>query len=165
MSAFPAMSRRALALLCLFVAAATARADDAPPLSTGRSLYLAIYSHLYHGDLDGRGNPSQTLLSAHVSIRNTDARSTIKVVSARYYDTEGRLVKDYVPAPRTIKPLGTLELFVPHTDVSGGSGANFIIEWKADGPVNPPLAEALHADIRASRTIVFTTTARTLAAP
>jgi len=162
MPALRTMTFRALALFCILTA--IARADE-PGLSTGRSLYLAIYSHLYHGDLDSRGKPSQTLLSAHVSIRNTDARSGIKVVSARYYDTGGRLVKDYVQTPRAIPPLGTLELFIPHTDLSGGSGANFIIDWKADGPVNPPLAEALHADIRASRTIVFTTTARTLAVP
>ncbi|HTH40789.1 MAG TPA: DUF3124 domain-containing protein [Rhodocyclaceae bacterium] len=121
-----------------------------------------MYSHLYHGDLDRSGKPSETLTSAHISIRNTDSSSSLKVSSARYYDTGGKLLKEYVPSPRSIPPLGTLELFVPHTDVTGGSGANFIIQWSAEGPINPPLVEALHADIRASRSVVFITTARVL---
>jgi hypothetical protein len=137
-----------------------ARAQEA--LSSGQSLYLPVYSHLYHGDLDRSGKPSETLTSAHISIRNTDSSSSLKVSSARYYDTGGKLLKEYVPSPRSIPPLGTLELFVPHTDVTGGSGANFIIQWSAEGPINPPLVEALHADIRASRSVVFITTARVL---
>ena len=155
---------RLLAFAILLRAAGPTLAQEVSDLSTGQSLYLPIYSHIYHGDPDAKGKLSQTLLSAHVSIRNTDNRAVIRVVSARYYDTEGRLVKDYVPAPRTIQPFGTLELFVPLTDMSGGSGANFLIEWKSDVPANPPMADALHADIRSSRTIVFVTTARPLPA-
>ena len=137
-----------------------AQAQEA--LSSGQSLYLPVYSHLYHGDLDRSGKPGETLTSAHISIRNTDSSSSLKVSSARYYDTGGKLLKEYVPSPRSVPPLGTLELFVPHTDVTGGSGANFIIQWSADAPINPPLVEALHADIRASRSVVFITTARVL---
>jgi hypothetical protein len=48
---------------------------------------------------------------------------------------------------------------VPRTDVSGGSGASLLIVWTADVPVNPLLVEALHADIREARTLVFVTTA------
>jgi len=131
-------------------------------LSAGQTLYLPIYSHLYHGDLDRSGKPGETLTSAHISIRNTDSNTGLRITSARYYDTNGKLLKEYVPAPRNIPPLGTLELFVPHTDVSGGSGANFIITWSADSPINPVLVEALHADIRASRSVVFITTGKVL---
>ncbi|HEY6898470.1 MAG TPA: DUF3124 domain-containing protein [Rhodocyclaceae bacterium] len=148
-----------LLLLCCLLLSGPALAEDAPALSSGQSLYLPIYSHVYHGDPSNGGKPSQSLLSAHVSIRNTDSRVPIQVLSARYYDTDGKLVKNYVGSPRTVAPYGTLELFVPHTDSSGGSGANFIVEWKSDSPANPPRVEALHADIRASRTMVFITSA------
>ena len=162
MKIIPAL--RPLALPAIVILAGllsmSARAQEA--LSSGQSLYLPVYSHLYHGDLDRSGKPSETLTSAHISIRNTDSSSSLKVSSARYYDTGGKLLKEYVPSPRSIPPLGTLELFVPHTDVTGGSGANFIIQWSAEGPINPPLVEALHADIRASRSVVFITTARVL---
>ena len=135
-------------------------AQDVPALSSGQTLYLPIYSHLYHGEADRQGNPALTLASAHVSIRNTDANGSLKIVSARYYDTNGKLIKEYLPKSASVGPYGTYELFVPNSDQSGGSGANFIIVWSSSQPVNPPIVEALHAEIRASRSITFLTTAR-----
>jgi hypothetical protein len=147
-----------LALLCL---AAAAAAQDAPPLFAGQTLYLPIYSHLYHGDVHPKtGKPSETLVSTHVSIRNTDPKNGFRVTSARYFNTDGKLLREYVTQPQAIPPLGTFELYVPRSDSSGGSGANFIIEWTAERPINPPLVEALHADIREARTLLFVTTAR-----
>jgi hypothetical protein len=125
-----------------------------------QSLYLPIYSHLYHGEVNPRtGKPSETLVSAHVSIRNTDPRASLQVTSARYYNTEGKLLREFLPKPQSVAPLGTYEIFIPRTDSTGGSGANFIIEWNAERPINPPLVEALHADIREARTLLFITTA------
>ena len=130
------------------------------PSSLGQVLYLPIYSHIYHGDLDKQGKPTQTLLSVHVSIRNTNIQESLKITYARYYDTDGKLVKEFVPTQLTIPPLGTHELFVQRSDVSGGSGANFLIAWSATTSVNPPLVEALHADIQPARTLTFITSAR-----
>lgn len=147
--------------LWLALCAAASWAQDIPVLSSGQSLYLPIYSHLYHGDVHPRtGKPSETLVSTHVSIRNTDMKATLRVTSARYYNTDGALLREYLPAPKSVPPLGTLELYVPRSDSSGGSGANFIIDWSADRPINPPLVEALHADIREARTLLFVTTGR-----
>lgn len=146
----------ALALL-----AGAALAQETLPLSYGQSLYLPIYSHLYHGDVNPKtGKPSETLVSAHVSIRNTDPRVAMKVISARYYNTEGKLLREFLTAPQVIPPYGTHELYVARSDFSGGSGANFVIDWSAERPINPPLVEALHADIREARTLLFVTTAR-----
>ena len=155
--------RRWFLLIAAVPALALAGDDTAP--STGQTLYLPIYSHLYHGNPDRDGKPQQTLVSAHISIRNTDPRLPIRVTSARYFDTHGKLLREFVPAPAAIAPLGTLELFVPRTDASGGSGANFVIVWDAAAPASPPLVEALHADIREARTLVFTTSARVIAKP
>jgi hypothetical protein len=142
-------------------AAWSASAQELPPLSSGQSLYLPIYSHLYHGDVHPKtGRPSETLVSTHVSIRNTDPRLPLKVTSARYYNTTGSLLREFLTAPQSIPPLGTFELYVPRSDSSGGSGANFIIEWSAERPINVPLVEALHADIREARTLLFVTTAK-----
>lgn len=130
------------------------------PSSPGQVLYLPVYSHIYHGDLDKQGRPTQTLLSVHVSIRNTNIQESLKITYARYYDTDGKLVKEFVPNQLTIPPLGTHELFVQRSDASGGSGANFLIAWSASTSVNPPLVEALHADIQPARTLTFLTAAR-----
>jgi len=128
------------------------------PLSTGQSLYLPAYSHLYHGDVNPRtGKPSETPISVHVSIRNTDPRMAMKVTSARYYDADGKLLRELLATPRTIPPYGTHELHVARPDTVGTS---FVIEWSAERPINPPLVEALHADFREARTLLFVTTAR-----
>jgi hypothetical protein len=151
--------------LAFLAAGAGALAQDTAPLSTGQMLYLPIYSHLYHGDVHPRtGKPSETLVSTHISIRNTDPASTMRVTSARYFNTDGRLLREYLAAPQAIPPLGTHELYVSRSDSSGGSGANFLISWTAEKAINPPLVEALHADIREARTLLFVTTARPIQA-
>ncbi len=157
---------RDLLTAILFTLAASAWAQESIALSTGQSLYLAIYSHLYHGDVHPKtGKPSETLVSTHVSIRNTDTTTPMKVTGARYYNTEGKLLREFLPRPQTIPALGTYELYVPRSDSSGGSGANFIIDWTAEKAINTPIVEALHADIREARTLLFVTTARPIQAP
>lgn len=157
--------RRMLLAAGAFVLSSLAFAWHSAEPTTGQVLYLPIYSHVYYGDLDRQGKPGERLLSAHVSIRNTDARHSIRVLYARYYDTDGKLLKDFLAAPRTIPPMGTAELFVPRGDASGGSGANFLIAWKADQLASPPLVEAVHAEISMARTLIFTTEARSVGAP
>lgn len=143
------------ALLCL---ASLASAADLPALSSGQTLYLPIYSSLWHGNLK-HGVPEKSLVSALVSVRNTDPKQSIRLVSARYYNTSGKLLHEYLSAPRVIPPLGTYELYVERQESAGGSGANFLIVWQADGTVNPPAVEAIHADIQGHRTLSFITTA------
>ena len=156
---------RPLLAAMLFCLQAFAAAQGILPLSAGQSVYLPIYSHLYHGDVNPRtGKPSETLVSTHISIRNTDPGAGMKIVSARYYNTGGKLLREFLPKQQSIPPLGTYELYVPRSDSSGGSGANFVIDWVADKPINPPLVEALHADIREARTLLFITSGRPIQA-
>ncbi len=135
------------------------------PLSSGQALYLPVYSHIWHGDrvVDGK-YPLKNLVSALVSIRNTSLKTPIRVTSARYYGTDGKLLKEYVATPRTINPMGTFELFVERKESAGGSGANFIIQWDSAMPTNPPVIEAVHADIKGHQTLTFVTTARPIQA-
>jgi hypothetical protein len=130
------------------------------PKSSGQTLYLPVYSHIWHGEADNRGELARSPMSVLVSIRNTDLVRPMRVTSAVYFDTDGRRVKDYMPTPKTVAPMGTLELFVPRSDDKGGSGANFVIVWKSDAPVNPPLVEGVHANLPAGRSIAFVTSAR-----
>lgn len=152
-----------LLALSLLLASSVTLADEIP-LSRGQTLYLPIYSHLWYGDIKGNNPAQQHPLSILVSIRNTDPRRSIRVNSARYYDTEGRLLREYLAAPRSLPPLGTMELFVQRSDMSGGSGANFILGWQAAQPVNLPIVEGVHVDISGNRTLSFLTTARPIKA-
>ena len=127
--------------------------------SQGQTLYLPVYSHMLYGNLGKRGTASSVLLSALVSIRNTDPRRSMRLLSAKYYDTAGRLIGERVSAPLLLPPLGTHELFVELNDASGGSGANFVLRWAADQAINPPLVEALHANMDGGKAVIFTTQA------
>lgn len=133
----------------------------AEELSTGQALYLPVYSHIWFGDRIGNTmQPATTPLSALVSIRNTSLKKSIRILSARYYSTEGKLLKEYLNKPVAIGAMGTLELFVERKELEGGSGANFVIQWDADAATNPPVIEAVHADIKeGNHALTFITTA------
>ena len=148
-------------LLGLACQASSAQADELD-LSKGQTLYLPIYSHIWYGDRAPNGRQLKALLSALVSIRNTSLKTSIKVTSARYYNTDGKLLKEFVSAPRVIAPMGTMELFVEKKESEGGSGANFVIQWEAATATNPPVVEAVHTDIQLNRTPTFITTARAI---
>lgn len=134
-----------------------AAAQEGNPPTKAQLVYLPVYSHIYHGSLDRKGKPAKIMLSALVSIRNADPKRAIRVTSARYFNTEGRMVREFVPVPHAVPPFGTLELFVEQHDESGGSGANFAIAWEAEAPVNPPVIEAVHATVEGARSLLFTT--------
>lgn len=146
-------------IFALFTASTASFAQDARPLSKGQTLYLPIYSHMLYGNLGKSGKASHALLSALVSVRNTDGKRALVIRSAKYYDTHGKLLQDRISAPVTLPPYGTMELFIELNDASGGSGANFIIKWDAEQPINPPLLESLHANMDGGKAVIFMTQA------
>ncbi len=107
-------------------------------IAMGQTIYVPIYSHIYHGD-------QQKILdlSATLSIRNTDLNKPIIITSVRYYDSNGKLVKQYLEQPIQLDALGSTDFFIDRTDTSGGLGANFIVEWVAQTEVSEPIAEAV----------------------
>jgi len=149
-----------LTSLWLLMSCTLALSQTPPGRSLGQNLYLPIYSHIWHGDTIADGERAKTLVSVSVSIRNTDPVKSIHIISAQYYDTHGKKLKEYVTSPQTIGPMGTHELFVPRSDDTGGSGANFVIAWKSDAPASPPMVEGLHANLPAGRSLAFISTAR-----
>ncbi len=155
-------NRSYLWVVLAFFALPSARADDG--LSAGQALYLPVYSYIWHGDRMGSDkSPAKTLVSALVSIRNTSLKTPLRVVSARYYSTDGKLLNEYLPKPVIVGAMGTLELFVERKEAEGGSGANFIIQWDAATETNPPVVEAVHADIRGgSHALLLITTGRVI---
>lgn len=152
------LKRGARTLVFALLAVSTvAGAQEARAPSKGQTLYLPVYSHMLYGNLGKKGTASHVLLSTLVSIRNTDPRRPLRVLSARYYDTAGRLLGERLAQPVLIPPLGTHELFVELNDASGGSGANFLIRWDAEQAINPPLVEGLHANMDGGKAVIFLT--------
>lgn len=159
----PSFAALAFAFVLALAAAGAAAQEDAAATSRGQTVYVPVYSELHHGNLDGRGSAAAEQLSVLVSVRNTDPSHPIRIVSAPYFDSDGRLLRQALPAARTLSPLGSLELFVEQRD-GGGAGASFLLRWEADRAVSPPLVEALHTRIQAGRSIAFVTRGRPLPA-
>ena len=129
----------------------TALAGDALPKSKGQTLYVPVYSHIYSGD---RERP--TYLAATVSIRNTDPNHAIRLEVVDYFDSEGKLLRRYLEKPFTLKPMASTRYVVSESDKAGGSGANFMIRWKSDTPVNAPIAEGIMISTASQLGISFT---------
>lgn len=146
--------------MLLALSGGLAFAQISPGRSLGQNLYLPIYSHIWHGDVTTKGEREKTLVSVTVSIRNTDPVKSIRIFSAQYYDTDGKKLKEYVASPKSIGPMGTYELFIPRSDDTGGSGANFVISWKSDTPASLPIVEGIHANLPVGRSIAFMSSAR-----
>lgn len=132
-------------------------ASGSGELSKGQTVYVSVYSHIYGGP---KSRPMD--LTATVSLRNTDSASPITILSVKYYDSEGKLIKDYLTKPVPLGPLATIRFIVEEHDRTGGSGANFIVKWKSDTEANPPVVEAVHIGTRSGQGISFLTTGRVI---
>ena len=115
----------------------------------GQLVYVPAYSHIYHKD----GSP--TLLTITLSIRNTSLNHPIVIDSVRYFDTTGKEVKSYLKKPIRLAPLATTEFLVERDDTSGGSGANFLVQWAAENFVSAPVIEAVMIDTEIQQGISF----------
>ncbi|MEF2144862.1 MAG: DUF3124 domain-containing protein [Desulfovibrionaceae bacterium] len=122
----------------------------AEELSSGQTVYVPAYSHIYHGS---KARPFQ--LAVTLSVRNTDVKESITLTSLDFYDTQGKLLKVHLLQPEKLGPLATREVLVDERDVSGGSGANFIVRWRAEKPVNPPIVEAVMIGTQSQQGISF----------
>ena len=120
-------------------------------LSRGQLVYVPVYSHVYYGD-----HERKILLTGIVSIRNTDAVHAITVVKADYYDSDGKIIKSYLPQPITLKPMASTRFVVKESDTRGGSGANFLVKWQAETEVNEPLLEGVMIGTAGQQGISFT---------
>ncbi|MGD9182577.1 MAG: DUF3124 domain-containing protein [Desulfobacterales bacterium] len=148
------MTRRVLfALFFLFVFSifvSASQADTGIALSTGQTVYVPIYSHIYSGL---KGRPFN--LAATLSIRNTDPRHAVTLVSVKFYDSDGKLVKEYLDNPAELKAMASTRYILTEADTGGGSGANFLVKWKSQTKVNPPLIEGVMIGTRSGQGISF----------
>jgi len=53
-------------------------------------------------------------------------------------------------------------VFVPESDTSGGFGASFIVRWKSDDPVVPPVIECLMIGARSGQGISIVSPGRVI---
>jgi len=137
-----------LILAGIFTTAVMADSDIA--LSDGQTVYVPIYSHIYSGL---KGNPFS--LAATLSIRNTDPAHPLTLVSVKFFDSDGKLLKEYIEIPVELKPMASTRYILTESDISGGSGANFLVKWTSKIKVNPPLIEGVMIGTKSGQGISF----------
>ena len=140
-----------LTLGMILILTGTVMAESGAMKTSGQTLYVPVYSHIYSGD---RERP--VYLATTVSIRNTDPSSNIRLVTVDYYDSAGKLVRHYLEKPVDLAPLASIRYIVGESDKAGGSGANFIIRWESTKPVSIPIAEGIMISTASQLGISFT---------
>jgi hypothetical protein len=134
---------------------ASLTALPAEPLTVGGSFYVPAYSSVTMSQGKLRADFSVTL-----SVHNASETKPLVIKRIAYFDTAGKMVESYLKAPVALKPFSTIEAFVAATDVRGGTGANFVVDWAADGEIAEPVAEALMIGSVASGHYAFITQGR-----
>jgi hypothetical protein len=125
--------------------------DKSKPMAMDEEVYIPIYSHIYVENEDRTVN-----LAATFSFRNVDPEHSLIIKSVRYYSTDGTLLKEYLKNPVLLNPLATADFIIEREDSSGGSGANFLIDWVSPTKMLEPLAEAVMVATGAPQSMAFT---------
>lgn len=103
----------------------------------GEIIYVPIYSSIYH-------QSGQTFdLTATLSVHNVDMNHNIQLVRVNYYNTAGQLIRKYIQEPISLSPFQTKQFVIPSVDKTGGTGANFVVQWASQTQVNAPMTEAI----------------------
>ena len=119
-----------------------APAIDESKLKIKAQVYLPLYSSVVVG-----GGATVVHMGANVTIRNASVEAPVVITGARYFDRNGELVSQLAPASFTLKPMATIEIFIPITEASvgikGGRGGSILLDWASEVSVPEPMIEAL----------------------
>jgi hypothetical protein len=134
--AVPALAETSGTIERNFAGSLTAMPSES--LAVSGSFYVPVYSSVAMSQGKVRADFSVTL-----SVHNASESRPLVVKRIAYFDTAGRMVESYLKSPIAIKPFSTVEVFVATTDVRGGTGANFVVDWAATSETAEPVVEAL----------------------
>jgi Protein of unknown function (DUF3124) len=107
-------------------------------LTVSGAFYVPVYSSVSMSQGRLRADFSVTL-----SVHNASETRPLVLKRIAYFDTSGKIVESYLKSPIALKPFSTIEVFIAATDVRGGTGANFVVDWAATGEIAEPAVEAL----------------------
>ncbi|NRD19880.1 DUF3124 domain-containing protein [Winogradskyella eckloniae] len=124
-------------------------------LFTSGHSYLSVYSQIYSYSQHKTYN-----LTAMVSLRNVSMKDTVYLTHADYYDTHGTLLKSYIKNTVYLAPLETVEIVIDEADISGGTGSNFLFDWKVLKDTPEPLFEGVMTSTAGQQGLSFITQAK-----
>lgn len=117
--------------------------------------YLAVYSQIY-----SQSEHRTQDLTVTVSMRNINLTDTVYVFKAIYFDTQGKEIRSYLKNPIFLAPMETAEIVIDEIDKEGGTGANFLFEWKVTKNTNEPFFEGIMISTSGQQGLSFTTQGR-----
>ena len=116
------------------------------------STYLSVYSQIY-----GKTEHRTYDLTATISMRNINRVDTVYIEKAEYYNTKGDLIRSYFKNPIFLGPLETVEIVIDEKDQEGGTGANFVFDWKMKKSSTDPFFESIMISTSGPQGVSFTT--------
>jgi len=118
--------------------ASSLTAVPAENLTVAGSFYVPVYSSVSMSQSKLRGD-----FSVSLSVHNASEGRPLVLKRIAYFDTVGKMLESYLKAPIALKPFSTIEVFIAATDVRGGTGVNFVVDWAAASEIAEPAVEAL----------------------
>ena len=116
----------------------------------GQQVYVPVYKNLY---LSEKGHvPLTTVLS----IRNTSLTESIIIAKVDYYDTNGKLLKSFLNGPFSLSKMASKDFVISSDDLTGGTGANFVVKWDSEKKISTPIIEALMYGTNGTHSYSFT---------
>lgn len=104
-----------------------------------QDVYVPAYSNLYY-ERDVR----KTYFTVILSLRNISFTDSIYFDRIEYYDSEGKLLREFSEKVLVLRPMESFEHIIESTDKKGGPGANFYISYSSKTDLkNPPFIEAV----------------------
>ncbi|GAA4299718.1 DUF3124 domain-containing protein [Aestuariibaculum suncheonense] len=119
--------------------------------------YLSVYSQIY-SETEHRIHS----LTATVSIRNINVSDTVYIDKATYYDTHGNAIRTYFDKTIYVAPMEAVEIVIDERDEEGGTGANFLFDWRMKETSNTPFFESVMISTSGQQGISFTTQGKEL---
>ena len=88
---------------------------------------------------------------------NMNTRDTVFVTHADFFDTAGRMLRNYVAEPIFVAPMETLEIVIDEGELAGGTGSNFLFTWIVPPRATAPLLEGVMISTVGQQGLSFTT--------
>jgi len=124
---------------------------------TRGATYLSVYSQIYSLTEEGTHD-----LTVTVSMRNMNAKDSVFIDNAEYFDTHGESIRVYFDRTIYIAPMETVEIVIDERDMSGGTGANFMFNWRMNPESCEPFFEAVMIATSGQTGLAFTTQGKRL---
>lgn len=121
------------------------------------TVYVPAYSHIH------THQKVRQALSSTLVVHNADPGVDIELLSVRYHDRDGKLVRAFLDAPVMLKPFQSSSYLTQISESAGGVGANYIVEWRAAKPAISPIVEAVMIGGSGTQGISFTSPGRVIA--